>query len=731
MCHFPSGHFYLGSIMSKPDEMTESEMFSGHGIPNAPPAAGDIFRRMTLVCSIIVASLGIIGIIGWFSGLRNLASFGPNYIPMSPVVALAFILLGGTWFLYARAYRFDKMFAMASVLFVLLIALLNLIQFLTDAPAGIEEFLVGIMGITPETYGAGPMSPIVAASFSLVCSAMVLLMLAPSRRLSAGLSAGISFVVIFVNLVILLGYLYRSPELFGGEIRPVALPVGAAFVVMGTALIATAGPDHFPLRLLAGTSVSAIIRRSFLLVISVVVLTDGVVYNILLHLKVNVALLSALSSLIYVLPASIVVSYIARIVGGKMDRAESEREQAVQELRKHRDHLEELVEERVGEIKIINEQLKREISDRKRVEDKLRESEIRYRSLFEQSPDGILIIDPETTVAIDFNEVAHRQLGYTQKEFKRLQLFDYEAKEKTEETKAHIQKVLHEGRADFETLHRTKDGKIRNVLVTVQTLELSGRVVFHTIYRDITERKLAEEELAGQAAELARSNAELEQFAYIASHDLQEPLRTVINFTQLLAENYKGKLDKDAEEFIEYIVDGSTRMKKMIDDLLLYSRVSTRGKPFEPTNYESVFNHAVDNLKMAIEESDAEVTHDTLPTVIADTSQMIELLQNLISNAIKFRREKPPHIHVSSERKENEWVFSVRDNGIGIAPEYFERIFMLFQRLHSAKDYPGTGIGLAICKKIVERHGGKIWVESEPGKGSTFYFTIPARRGKL
>ncbi|VVB95020.1 Methanogenesis regulatory histidine kinase FilI [uncultured archaeon] len=720
--------------MSGPDGMTESEIFSQHGIFEKPPAhlaTGAFFRRMVQVCCVITAGLGVLGMIGWSSGLQNLASFGSNYIPMSPVVALALILLGGTWFLYVHTpeYRFGRVCALASAFFVLLIALLNLIQFLTDVHIGIEEFLAGIMGVNPETYGAGPMPSIVAASFFLACSAMILLLLASTRRRAAGLSAGISFVVILVNLVILLGYLYGSRELFGGEIRPVALPVGAAFVVLGLAIIATVGPDHFPLRILVGTSVSALLRRSFLLVISVVILTDGLVYNILLHLKVNVALLSALSSLIYVLPASIVVTYIARVVGGKMDRVELEREQALEELRIHENHLEELVEERVGEIKIINEQLKREISDRKGVEERLRESEIRYRSLFEQSPDGILIVDPETTVAIEFNEIAHHQLGYTQEEFKRLRIFDYEAKEKTEETKAHIQRVLKEGRADFETLHRTKDGKLRNVLVTVQTLELSGRIVFHAIFRDITERKLVEEELARRAAELARSNAELEQFAYIASHDLQEPLRTVINFTQLLAENYKGKLDKDADEFIEYTVDASTRMKKMIDDLLMYSRVSTRGKPFAPTDCETVLNQALDNLKMAIEESGAIVTRDPLPTVMADASQIAELLQNLISNAIKFRREQPPRVHVSAEQNENQWVFSVRDNGIGIAPEYFERIFMLFQRLHSAKEYPGTGIGLAICKKIVERHGGRIWVESEPAKGSIFYFSIPARRG--
>ncbi|KCZ71307.1 PAS domain S-box [Candidatus Methanoperedens nitroreducens] len=246
--------------------------------------------------------------------------------------------------------------------------------------------------------------------------------------------------------------------------------------------------------------------------------------------------------------------------------------------------------------------------------------------------------------------------------------------------------------------------------------------------RDITERKRAEEELARRTAELARSNAELEQFAYVVSHDLQEPLRMVSSFTLLLEKRYRGKLDRSADEFITYIVDGATRMQRMIEDLLAYSRVGTRGKPFETINCEAIFDQAMANLKVAIEQSGAVVTHDPLPVIMADITQMVGLFQNLVSNAIKFRREEqePPRIHISAKMGENEWVFLVQDNGIGIAPESFGHLFQLFQRLHP-DEYPGTGIGLATCKRIVERHGGRIWVESEEGKGSTFYFTIQVR----
>jgi len=250
-------------------------------------------------------------------------------------------------------------------------------------------------------------------------------------------------------------------------------------------------------------------------------------------------------------------------------------------------------------------------------------------------------------------------------------------------------------------------------------------------FRDITKRQRAEEVLKKTADKLARSNADLKQFAYAASHDLREPLHSIAGFVKLLERRYKGKLDEKADEFIGYIIDGVKRMDMLIHDLLEYSRVEAKGKDFGPVNCSVALQEAVNNLHSAIEESGAELTYDLLPTVIADASQLSRLFQNLISNAIKFRGNEPLKISISGQQKGDKWIFSVKDSGIGIDPQFFERIFLIFQRLHTREEYPGTGIGLAICKKIIENHGGRIWVESEPGKGSTFYFTLPDREAAV
>ena len=270
---------------------------------------------------------------------------------------------------------------------------------------------------------------------------------------------------------------------------------------------------------------------------------------------------------------------------------------------------------------------------------------------------------------------------------------------------------------------RPRDERILEIVRTV------GHQVGQFIARKQAEAALQEanDQLTVKAQQLSRSNAELEQFAYVASHDLQEPLRMIASYTQLILRRYGDRFDGDAREFMDFIVDGATRMKQLIEDLLAYSRVGTHGKAFRPTDSGAAVQKALANLRAAIESSTGTVTHDPLPTINADEFQLVQLFQNLIGNALKFKGTETPRVHISVNEQADTWTFGVKDNGIGIDGEYFDRIFMVFQRLHSRTDYPGTGIGLAICKKVVDRHGGRLWIESGVGSGSTFWFTVPKK----
>lgn len=272
------------------------------------------------------------------------------------------------------------------------------------------------------------------------------------------------------------------------------------------------------------------------------------------------------------------------------------------------------------------------------------------------------------------------------------------------------------------------DGEEFQAEIAISKTASPSRKIFTAIVRDVTDRKQAEAELASKAEELARSNRDLEQFAYVASHDLQEPLRMVASYTQLLAERYRDKLDQDADKYIAYALEGALRMQTLIQDLLAFSRVGRNGNEEKKTDCNSALEETRLNLRAAIEESQASIVCDELPDVAVPRSQVVQLLQNLIGNAIKFRGTSALVIRVAAENHDEEWMFTVADNGIGIAPEHRDAIFVIFQRLHTRAEYPGNGVGLAICKKIVEQHGGRIWVESELNRGSTFQFSLPAWR---
>jgi PAS domain S-box-containing protein len=352
-----------------------------------------------------------------------------------------------------------------------------------------------------------------------------------------------------------------------------------------------------------------------------------------------------------------------------------------------------------------------------------------FEYLTRYANDIILMTDRDGRI-MEANEKAVVSYGYTRDELLKTNITDLQSQNTLDDYETQMKRLeaTTEKGLVFETVHRQKDGTAFPAEVSARAIRIENADFLQSIIRDISERKRAEEELSQVMEELTRSNEELEKFAYVASHDLQEPLRMVSSFVQLLEKRYKGKLDQDADDFINFAVDGANRMQILITDLLAYSRTGRLGKEFKEVSSEAVLDHALSNLHTVVEQSGAVVTRGPLPVVMGDDTQLAQLLQNLIGNAIKFCKDLVPSIHISAELNGNEWIFSVRDNGIGIAPEYSERIFSIFQRLHARQEYPGTGIGLAICRKVVERHGGRIWVESEPGLGSTFYFTIPVKR---
>jgi PAS domain S-box-containing protein len=355
------------------------------------------------------------------------------------------------------------------------------------------------------------------------------------------------------------------------------------------------------------------------------------------------------------------------------------------------------------------------------IEEKKKEAEaFAARAAIVEAADDAIIGEDLEGVIVTWNGGARRLYGYSAKEAIGRSAAMLIPPEMPDEL-SHILKTIRGGETmeHHETVRVRKDGKRLDVSFTLSPIkDGQGKITgIAGIARDITEAKQSE-------AELLRSNTELEQFAYVASHDLQEPLRAMAGTVQVLQRRYQGQLDARADEIINHAVAAVTRMQTLVSDLLAFSRLNRHGDAFAPIDFAGVLRDVMANLEVAIAESGATITHDDLPEVIADATQLRQLMQNVLSNSIKFRGDQPLKIHVSAQREENTWKFSVRDNGPGIEPQYFERIFIIFQRLVTRDEYPGTGIGLAVCKKIVERHGGRIWLDSDIGSGTTFHFTI-------
>jgi PAS domain S-box-containing protein len=402
----------------------------------------------------------------------------------------------------------------------------------------------------------------------------------------------------------------------------------------------------------------------------------------------------------------------------------TERKRAETELARYRDQLEELVRQRTAELESTNTRLQQEILERGRAEDQLR---LQF-TVLQSTANGLVITGRDGT--IQWVNAAFTQLtGYTAAEAVGRNPRVVNSGQQDAAFFQEMWQTIVAGRVwHGELVNKRKDGSLYTEEMTITPVTSTDGKITHfvAVKQDITARRRADVALQRAAAELTRSNEELQQFAYVASHDLQEPLRAVAGYVHLIETRFADQFDDKGRQHIAGAVQGAVRMHKLITDLLELSRVGTRTRTLEPTDLNAVLAQVLHSLDAAIGETGARITVDPLPTLRADASQLAQLFQNLLGNALKFRGAEPLAIHVGAQRQnDGQWRFGVRDNGIGIDPQYFERIFLIFQRLHTRKEYAGTGIGLAICKKIVERHGGRIWVESQPGRGSIFYFTLP------
>jgi PAS domain S-box-containing protein len=371
----------------------------------------------------------------------------------------------------------------------------------------------------------------------------------------------------------------------------------------------------------------------------------------------------------------------------------------------------------------------RNITMRKDAEKYLVQMESRYRGLLEAAPDAMVVVNQAGEIVL-VNVQAENQFGYRRDELvgqkvKNIIPEGFAERLIADATRSTAEALAQQIGMGIELSGRRKDGTEFPIEIMLSPLESAEGILVTAAIRNISARKKSEQELAVANQVLEESNLELKQFAYIASHDLQSPLRSITGFVQLLQQEYEGKLDEQANDWIRRTVRAVNRMQTLIRDLLSYSRVDARSGPFMQIPFLDIVNDALTLLESSIQDSGGQVACDELPIVMGDRSQLVQLMQNLIGNALAYRSDKPPHIHISAKRSGKDWIFSVRDNGIGIDPLHYDQIFEIFKRLHNQKEHPGTGIGLAVCRRVVNRHGGKIWVESEPGHGSTFHFTIP------
>jgi PAS domain S-box-containing protein len=626
----------------------------------------------------VAGSIGILALAGWAFDVEALKSALPGLAQMKPNTAACSVLSGASLWVLARpaatgrAGRWTLTMARAAAALVALIAALTLLEYALGWRLGIDLWLFRDETGAPMTSNPGRMAPKTAAAFVLLGLALSALDWRPRPRTSP--AQWLAFGAAGISLAGLVGYLYSVTALYRlASFTGMSILTATALFAASLGSLA-ARPDASLSRVFRAAGPGGRLARASLPIVAAVTLAVGglrLLAERAGHLGAEEGVAVMVTSVI------VVFTIVLYVVAAMTERGEAAR----------------------------------------------REAEQLFRSAVEASPNGMLMVNAAGEVVL-LNRQTERILGYSAGELvgRRVEtLLPGHLREGHEALRqAYLvdpqRRQMGAGR-DLRARH--KDGHEVQVEIGLSPVERESGIHVLASIIDITERKRVEEDLR-------RSNEELERFAYVASHDLQEPLRMVGSYVQLLAKRYRGRLDADADEFIGYALDGALRMRRLIEELLAYSRVGTRGAALRPTDSGEVVAAALRSLKLAVEEAGASVKVGRLPTVLADPGQLEQVFLNLLSNALKFRGSEAPTVEVTAERQDRTWTFRVRDDGIGIEPEYFERIFVIFQRLHGRNDFPGTGMGLAIVKKVVDRHGGRIWVESAPAEGSTFSFTLPA-----
>ncbi len=624
-----------------------------------------------------VAFTAMFAVAGWVSGSLVFSNINIEYTPMAPLTAVAFILLSaGIVFRVSVVAPRGKRGILALAGFGCLAMLLGLTDLVGGIPVSLERLFLPA-GIT-ELLPSGRMSPVTMVALVGLSVAMGLYEASAPRLRAAAIHLALA--VTSGAFVLLAGYLYEAPLLYGGQVLPVALPTSVCLLVLGL-VISLFGLDVWPYSLFVGDSISAQLTRALVPIALVPMLVVSLLDAAIIRMgQPQSPVLRATALILAFMLVTWVVLRAAKRIGERIETAE-------QALVQNRALLHSVIDG-TSDAVYVKDAAGRYLLFNQAAESVTGKSEAEVIG-----KDDTFLFPPEQAAAVMAGDRAV-MLGGVPKTYE-------------EQVSAADGTLLHFSSSKGPIY--AADGSLAGLF---------------GIARDITASWRLQNDLRERTVDLEQSNRDLEEFAYVASHDLKEPLRMVASYTQLLQRRYAGRLDEDADEFIGYAVEGAMRMDALINDLLEFSRAGTRGAPSSSCDLNVVIEQALLNLESAISENQAVVTYDEMPTAWCDPIQIARVFQNLIANAIKFRGPEPPAIHIAAQETEDEWRISVADNGVGIDPAYSEQIFTIFERLHSTADHPGTGMGLAICRRIIERHHGKIWVEPGVAGGSTFWFTL-------